>query len=295
MVPGRMLADVLILYKICWRNFDFSNYVERMNKQTNTLLWLFLTECCQMYSYHKKYVGHNGNFEFVKLVTVMLQGDPIHIFKSWFVSELDKELIFHQFDILIDFMPVLWTVTWRRQLWLKAQLDGAWLGSFCVITDVTDRIVFKRAMYPAWCGLWLGKRGSDRRKSSFFTILKGTAWAAVVATQGLQSVCQASLIQICIHLGLIFVFCCRGARRVNELLHQHHDPCWRLGRRRTTRLHNALFHKLSRTYPSHLLSWAASCSQIVFCSDPLAKQVTSCHLTSRTPSRWALRAAVLAC
>jgi hypothetical protein len=38
--------------------------------------------------------------------------------------------------------------------------------------------------------------------------------AAVAATRGLQSTRQASLVQVSIHLGMVFVFCCRGARRV---------------------------------------------------------------------------------
>jgi hypothetical protein len=38
MVSDRMLVNVLISYKIYWRNFGFSNYVERMNEQTNASL-----------------------------------------------------------------------------------------------------------------------------------------------------------------------------------------------------------------------------------------------------------------
>jgi hypothetical protein len=66
MVSDRMLVNVLVSYNIYWRNFGFSNYVERMNEQTSTSLWG---------------VRHNGNFEIVKSVTVMLQGDPIFISK----------------------------------------------------------------------------------------------------------------------------------------------------------------------------------------------------------------------
>jgi hypothetical protein len=70
-------------------------------------------------------------------------------------------------------------------------------------------------MYPAWRGLRLGERGSlDRRRSGIFTILKGTARAAVAATRGLQSM--------------------RQARRLRVAGEQH----------------DALFHKPSRTYPS---------------------------------------------
>lgn len=87
------------------RNFDFSDYVERMNEWTNTSLWWFLTECWWMYWHHTKYIGEilfdffvvvlffqiifeSGNFVFVKLVTVMLHEDLIYISIFWFVFEI---------------------------------------------------------------------------------------------------------------------------------------------------------------------------------------------------------------
>jgi hypothetical protein len=100
---------------------------------------------------------------------------------------------------------------------LKAQLDGAWLGLFCVITDVIDKESYSNAPYI--------RSGAARDCASkarwiaaeafiFHDPQSYSARAAVAATRGLQSTRQANLVQVCIHLGLIFVFCCRGARRV---------------------------------------------------------------------------------
>jgi hypothetical protein len=52
------------------------------------------------------------------------------------------------------------------------------------------------------------------QKRFFHDAQRDSARAVVAATRGLQSTRQASLVQVCIHLGLVFVFCCRGARRV---------------------------------------------------------------------------------
>jgi hypothetical protein len=77
--------------------------------------------------------------------------------------------------------------------------------------------------------------GSPQKR--FFHDPQGdSALAAVAVTRGLQSTRQARLFQVSIHLGLVFVFCCLGAGRVKTA-----------GRRRTTRLHDALFHKPSRS------------------------------------------------
>jgi hypothetical protein len=71
--------------------------------------------------------------------------------------------------------------SWRLEtytcelLLLKPGLDGAWLGSFYVITDVIDKESYsKRAMYPAWRGAacdwasearWIGAEAVCSRSS----------------------------------------------------------------------------------------------------------------------------------
>jgi hypothetical protein len=115
-------------------------------------------------------------------------------------------------------------------------------------------------MYPAWRGSWLGERGSldRRRRSGFFTILKGTRCGQLLRLHGaLQPTRQANLVQVCIHLGLVFVFWCGGARA---------EP---------TR---------ARPLVRHLPSCAASCSQIVF-SVPICWPSKWRHFTQRATSR----------
>jgi hypothetical protein len=153
---------------------------------------------------------------------------------------------------------------------VKAQLDGAWLGSIYVITDVTDKESYWNALCirPGAACDWASEARWISAEAVFSRSSKGLGtgshcgypcpcgylscahlWQCgfVCAelscellsghpTRGLQSTRQASLVQVCIHLGRVFVFCCRGARRVKTA-----------GRRRTTRLHDALFHKPSRS------------------------------------------------
>jgi hypothetical protein len=96
-------------------------------------------------------------------------------------------------------------------------LDGAWLGSFYVITDVTDKESYSNAPCnrPGAAQLVIGgaRLVGSPQKRFFHDPQRDSARAAVAATRGLQSTRQASLVQNSIHLGLVFVFCCRGARR----------------------------------------------------------------------------------
>jgi hypothetical protein len=123
------------------------------------------------------------------------------------------------------------------------------------------------------------------------------ARAAVAATRGLQSTRQASLVQICIHLGLVFVFCCRGARRVKFSVPQlalarmewsnenilkfieQHDYTTRYSRSRADPTR-------ARPLVRHLPSCAASCSQIVF-SVPICWPSKWRHVTRRATLRLA--------
>jgi hypothetical protein len=79
---------------------------------------------------------------------------------------------------------------------LKAQLDGAWLGSFYVITDVIDKESYSNApcIRPGAAQLVIGRVrlvGSPQKRF-FSRSSKGLARAAVAATRGLQSTRQAS-------------------------------------------------------------------------------------------------------
>jgi hypothetical protein len=101
---------------------------------------------------------------------------------------------------------------------LKAQLDGAWLGSCYVITDVIDKESYSNAPCnrPGAARLVIGRArlvGSPQKRF-FHNPQRDSARAAVAATRGLQSTRQASLVQVA------------GEQ------------------------HDALFHKPSRTYPS---------------------------------------------
>jgi hypothetical protein len=100
----------------------------------------------------------------------------------------------------------------------KAQLDGAWLGSFYVITVVIAKESYSNApcIRPGAARLVIGRArlvGSPQKRV-FYDPQRDSARAVVEAIRGLQSKRQASLVQVCIHLGLVFIFCCRGARRV---------------------------------------------------------------------------------
>jgi hypothetical protein len=72
-------------------------------------------------------------------------------------------------------------------------------------------------VYPAWRGAacdWRAWLVESPHKRFFNYSQRDSARAAVAATRDLQSTRQASLVKVPIHLGLVFVFCCRGARRV---------------------------------------------------------------------------------
>jgi hypothetical protein len=156
---------------------------------------------------------------------------------------------------------------------VKAQLDGTWLGSFYVITDAIDKESYSNAPYirpgAAWLVIGRARLVGSPQKRFFHDPQRDSVRTAVATTWGLQSTRQATLVQVCIHLGLVFVFCCRGERRVKfsvpQLRSKPHaktedaaaapaSVSWSMlktaRRRRTTRLHDELFHKPSRTYPS---------------------------------------------
>jgi hypothetical protein len=90
------------------------------------------------------------------------------------------------------------------------------------------------------------------QKRFFHDPQRDSAQAAVAATRRLQSTRQASLVQVSLHLGLVFVSCCRGARRVKFSVPQlvlarmewSNEDIFKF-----TEQHD-LLHKPSRTYPS---------------------------------------------
>jgi hypothetical protein len=139
---------------------------------------------------------------------------------------------------------------------LKAQLDGAWLGSLYVITDVIDKELYSNApcIRPGAARLVIGraKLVGSPQKRFFHDPQRDSARAAVAATRGLQSTRQASLVQVSIHLGLVFVFCCRGARRVKFSVPQLELARMEWSNEDIFKLieQHDLFHKPSRTYPS---------------------------------------------
>jgi hypothetical protein len=65
-----------------------------------------------------------------------------------------------------------------------------------------------------------GRLVGSPKKRFFHDPQRDSARAAVAATRGLQFTRQASLVQVSIHLGLVFVFCCRGVRRVKSSVPQ---------------------------------------------------------------------------
>jgi hypothetical protein len=92
----------------------------------------------------------------------------------------------------------------------KAQLDGAWLGSFYVLTDVSDKESYSNApcIRPGAARLVIGwaRLVGSPQKWFFHDPQRDSARAAVAATRGLQSARQASLVQVYIHRsGLCFL------------------------------------------------------------------------------------------
>jgi hypothetical protein len=81
---------------------------------------------------------------------------------------------------------------------------------------------------------------------------RDSARAAVAATRRLQSTRQATLVQVSIHLRLVFVFCCRGARRVKLSVPQSVLTSMQWSNEDIFKFieQHDLFHKPSRTYPS---------------------------------------------
>jgi hypothetical protein len=92
-----------------------------------------------------------------------------------------------------------------RRVWIRffvsiiPSLDGAWLGSFYVITDVIDKELYSNAPCN-WHGAARRVIGGARlfgspQKRFFHDPQRDSARAAVAATRRLQSTCQASLVQ----------------------------------------------------------------------------------------------------
>jgi hypothetical protein len=82
---------------------------------------------------------------------------------------------------------------------VKPGLDGAWLGSFYVITDVTDKASYSNAPCnrPGAARTVIGGArlvGSPQKRFSHDP-QRDSARAAVAATRRLQSTRQASLVQ----------------------------------------------------------------------------------------------------
>jgi hypothetical protein len=149
---------------------------------------------------------------------------------------------------------------------------------------------------PAAARLVIGRArlvGSPQKRS-FHDPQRDSARAALAATRGLQSTRQASLVQVCIHLGLVFVFCCRGARRVKFSVPQLALPRMEWSIEDIFKFRTLLYttrYSTSRTEPTlarplvrHLPSCAASCSQIVF-SEPICWLRKWCHVTRRAARR----------
>jgi hypothetical protein len=145
-------------------------------------------------------------------------------------------------------------LTWSSSL--KPGLDGAWLSSFYVITDVIDKESYSNAPCnrPGTARRVIGgaRLVGSPQKRFFHDPQRDSAQAALAATQCLQYTRQASLVQACIHLGLVFVFCCRGAWRVKVSV-----PQLVLARMEWSNEdifkcieQHDLFHKPSQTYPS---------------------------------------------
>jgi hypothetical protein len=168
---------------------------------------------------------------------------------------------------------------------LKAQLDGAWLGSFYVITDVIDKESYPNApcIRTGVARLVIGRArlvGSPQKRF-LHDPQRDSARAAVAATPGLQSTRQASLVQVCIHLGLVCVVCCRGARRVKFSVPKLVLARVEWSNEDIFKFINNTTYSTSRADPTrarplvrHLPSCAASCS--LFCSDLFrASDVTS--------------------
>jgi hypothetical protein len=164
---------------------------------------------------------------------------------------------------------------------IKPGLDGAWLGSFYVITYVIDKESYSNApcIRPGAARLVFGgaRLGGSPQKRFFLDPHWDSAWAAVAATRGLQSTRQASLVQVSIHLGLVFVSAVGVREEWNFLSHNWYWLEWS-GQTRTffkfIEQHD-LFHKPSR---------AASCSQIVF-SVPICWPSKWRHVTRRAARR----------
>jgi hypothetical protein len=139
---------------------------------------------------------------------------------------------------------------------LKPGLDGAWLGSFYVITDVIDKESYSNAPCnrPGAARPVIGgaRLAGSPQKRVFHDPQRDSARAAFAATRRLQSKRQASLVQACIHLGLVFVFCCRGARTVKLSVPQLVLARMELSNEDIFKFieQHDLFHKPSRTYPS---------------------------------------------
>jgi hypothetical protein len=118
-----------------------------------------------------------------------------------------------------------------------------------------QRIVFKRAMYPAWRGLWLGERGSlDRCRSGFFTILKGTRREQLLRLHGA---------------------CSLRAKPEDCGSQENNTTRYSTSRAEPTR---------ARPLVRHLPSYATTCSQIVF-SVPICWPSKWHHVTRRAARR----------
>jgi hypothetical protein len=139
---------------------------------------------------------------------------------------------------------------------LKPGLDGAWLGSFYVITDVIDKESYSNVPCnrPSSVRRVIGgaRLVGSPQKRFFHDPQRDSARAVFAATRRLQSTRQASLVQACIHLGLVFVFCCRGAQRVTFTVPQLVLARMEWSNEDTFKFieQHDLFHKPSRTYPS---------------------------------------------
>jgi hypothetical protein len=121
------------------------------------------------------------------------------------ISSYDRTAFFHvQFSILQSAYKFWATV--------KPGLDGAWLGSFYVITDVIDKESYSNApcKRPGAAQRVIGgtRLVGSPKKRFFHDPQRDSARAAFAATRRLQSTRQGSLVQACNHLGLVFVFCC---------------------------------------------------------------------------------------
>jgi hypothetical protein len=135
------------------------------------------------------------------------------------------------------------------------ELDGAWLGSFYVISDVIHKESYSNAPCIRACSSACDMASEARWIAAEAVFSRSSK--AVAATRGLQSTRQASLVQVCIHIGLVFVFCCPGARA---------EPTQ------------------ARPLVRHLPSCAASCIQTVF-SVPICWPSKWRHVTRRATRR----------